>query len=165
MIKVDIRGFLYFKEKSYKCVIGKNGARKNKVEGDGCTPLGTFSLGPIFYRSDRVRILNRSLETIPIKKNMYWSDDPKSKNYNQLTYTKGNSFETLYKDENIYDIILPIHYNINPIIAFKGSAIFIHVVKNNFSPTEGCIALKKNCLLKVIKDLSPKDKIKIFSKI
>ena len=71
------------------------------------------------------------------------------------------SFETLYKVANIYDIVIVLDYNMSPIKKNKGSAIFIHISKNNYKSTEGCVALRKIDLLKIIKDLKENTKIKI----
>ena len=49
----------------------------------------------------------------------------------------------------------------NPIIKNKGSAIFIHVAKKNYKKTEGCVALKKVHLLKVLKKLKKHSKVEI----
>ena len=93
---------------------------------------------------------------------MGWCNDPKSKNYNKLIYLPSNySSEKLYKKENIYDIILVLNYNMNPIIKNKGSAIFIHVAKKKFRKTEGCVAIKKNYLLRIIKDLKKNTEVRI----
>ena len=93
---------------------------------------------------------------------MGWCDDPRSKKYNKLIKLPSNySYEKLYKKENIYDIILVLNYNMNPIIKNKGSAIFIHIAKKNYKKTEGCIALKKIHLLKIIKELKKNTKVKI----
>ena len=73
------------------------------------------------------------------------------------------SYEKLYRKENIYDIVLVLNYNTNPIVKNKGSAIFIHVAKKKYKKTEGCVALKKRHLLKIIKDLNKKTIIKIES--
>ena len=95
---------------------------------------------------------------------MGWCDDPRSKKYNKLIYLPFNyGHEKLFKKENTYDIILVLNYNMDPIRKNKGSAIFMHITKGNYEPTKGCIALKKNCLLNILKSLSPKDKIKIKS--
>ena len=75
---------------------------------------------------------------------MGWCDDPKSRHYNKLVKLPFSySHEKLFKKENIYDIILVLNYNMNPIKKNKGSAIFIHVAKNNFKRTKGCVAIKK----------------------
>jgi len=93
---------------------------------------------------------------------MGWCDDPKSKNYNKLIYLpSAYSSEKLYKKENIYDIILVLNYNMKPIIKNKGSAIFIHVAKKKFKKTEGCVAIKKNYLLRIIKNLKKNTEVRI----
>ncbi len=97
-----------------------------------------------------------------IKKNMGWCNDPRSKEYNKLIKLPSiYSHEKLYKRENVYDIILVLNYNMNPIIKNKGSAIFIHVAKKNYKKTEGCVALKKIHLLKIIKLIKSNTRIKI----
>ena len=94
---------------------------------------------------------------------MGWCDDPKSRQYNKLVkFPFGYKHEKLFKKENIYDIILVLSYNMNPIKKNKGSAIFIHIAKNNFKKTEGCVAIKKQHLLKIIKVIKPNTKVKIF---
>ena len=93
---------------------------------------------------------------------MGWCDDPQSKKYNKLIKLPFiYSFEKLYRKENIYDIILVLNYNMDPIIKNKGSAIFIHISKRNYKKTEGCVAVKKFDLLKVLGELNNKTKVKI----
>ena len=95
---------------------------------------------------------------------MGWCDDPNSKQYNKLIKLPSvYKYETLYRKENIYDIILVLNYNMNPIIKNKGSAIFIHVAKKNYKSTEGCVALKKIHLLKILKSLKKSSKVKILN--
>ena len=85
---------------------------------------------------------------------MGWCDDPNSKKYNKLIKLPSvYKYEKLYKKENIYDIIIVLNYNMNPTIKYKGSAIFIHVAKKNYKKTEGCVAVKKIHLLKIMEDL------------
>ena len=162
MITVFKNGELHYKNKIYKCALGRNGIKKKKIEGDGCTPEGEFSLGPLYYRSDRIKKFKSCFKFIPIQKNMFWSDYPHSVHYNKLLNFKDTSCESLYKTNNTYDLILVIHYNIKPIIKHKGSAIFLHLAKKNFSPTSGCIALKKDCFLNLLKKLNISEKIKII---
>ncbi len=161
MITVFKNGELHFKNKIYKCALGKNGIKKKKLEGDGCTPEGEFSLGPLYYRSDRIKKFKTCFQLIPLKKNMFWSDHPNSIHYNKLLSFKDTSCENLYKKSNTYDLLLVINYNINPIIKNKGSAIFLHLAKKKFAPTAGCIALEKNCFIEILKKLDLSDKIKI----
>ncbi len=93
---------------------------------------------------------------------MGWCDDPASKKYNKMVNLPfRTSYERLFRKENIYDIILVLDYNMNPIKKNKGSAIFIHIAKKNYKKTEGCIAIKKIELLKIIKEIKINTKVKI----
>ena len=127
------------------------------------TPKGTFKIKEIFYRKDRVQNLITRLKKTVIRKNMGWCDDPKSKKYNKLIYFPfKHSAEKLYRSENIYDIILVLNFNMNPVKKNKGSAIFIHVAKKNFQPTQGCIALNKSELIKLVKSIKKNTAVKII---
>ena len=144
-----------------KCAIGKKGIGYKRKEGDLITPLGEFNIKYILYRKDRVKVSSKLKKKV-IKKNMGWCDDPKSSHYNKLVKLPFDyKHEKLYKNENVYDIILVLNYNMNPIKKNKGSAIFIHVAKNNFKRTKGCIAIKKISLIKLIKKINPYTKVKI----
>ena len=142
-----------------KCAIGKRGIGNKKREGDLITPKGDYKIKYILYRKDRVKIYSK-IRKIVIKKNMGWCDDPKSKQYNKLIKLPFKyKYEKLYKKENVYDIIVVLNYNMNPVIKNKGSAIFIHVAKKNYKKTEGCIAIKKLHLLKIVKEMKINTKI------
>ncbi len=94
---------------------------------------------------------------------MGWCDDPISKDYNKLIrFPFKYSAEKLYRRDNIYDIILVLNYNFNPIIKNKGSAIFIHVAKRNYKLTKGCVAVRKKDLKKIVKQINKKTIIKIY---
>ena len=163
MITVYQNGELHFQNKIYKCAIGRNGIKKRKLEGDGSTPEGTYSLGPLYYRSDRIKKLRTYFNAIPIKKDMFWSDCPDSEHYNKLIRFKDASCESLYKINHTYDIVVVINYNIAPVIKGKGSAIFMHLAKKDFPPTSGCIALRKKCIFEILEKLNITDRIKIIS--
>ena len=155
---------LIFKNYKAKCAIGKRGIGYKRKEGDFITPIGEYKIKFILYRRDRVKKIHSKIKKVIIKKNMGWCNDPRSKDYNKIIKLPSKySFEKLYKKENVYDIILVLNYNMNPIIKNKGSAIFIHVAKKNYGKTEGCIALKKTFILKIIKELSKKTKVKIWN--
>ena len=116
----------------------------------------------ILYRKDRIKKIQSRLRKIIIKKNMGWCDDPNSKKYNKLINLPfKDSNEKLFKRENIYDIILVLNFNMNPVKKNKGSAIFIHVAKKNYNKTQGCIAIKKTELLKILKVIKINTKVKI----
>ena len=147
-----------------KCAIGKRGIGFKRKEGDLITPKGKYKIKYILYRKDRIRKIQSKIKTIAIKKNMGWCDDTKSKKYNRLIkLPSSNSHEKLYKKESIYDLILVLNYNMNPIVKGKGSAIFIHVAKKNYKKTEGCVALKKIHLLKIVKGLKKNTVVKIVN--
>lgn len=152
---------LLFDEFKFKCSIGINGLTSNKIEGDKKTPKGIYSLGPVYYRMDRLRKPISKLKKIIIKKNMAWCDDVESKFYNKLiTINNKVRYEKLFRKEKNYDLIIPINYNTKKIKKKKGSAIFIHLT-NNYKKTLGCIALKKKDLLILLKLINRKTKIQI----
>ena len=154
--------YLTFNNYKAKCAIGKRGIGLKKKEGDLITPKGRFKIKYILYRKDRVKKIKSKLRKIIIKKNMGWCDDPRSKQYNKLIKLPFSyNFEKLYKKENIYDIILVLNYNMSPIVKNKGSAIFIHISKKNYKRTQGCVAIKKSHLLKILGQLKYNTKVKI----
>jgi len=155
--------FVSYNNYKAKCAIGKRGISIKKKEGDFITPKGTFKIKEIFYRKDRVPNLITSLKKTVIRKNMGWCDDPKSKLYNKLiNFPFKYSAEKLYRKENTYDIILVLNFNLNPVRKNKGSAIFIHVAKKNFQPTQGCIALNKSDLIELVKSIKKNTVVKII---
>ena len=149
-------------EFSFKCCIGKNGLSKLKLEGDKKTPKGTFKLGHLYYRRDRIKKLETDLKTIKINKFMGWCDDTKSKKYyNKLIkINKKINHENLFRKDHKYDLLIPIKYNFKKRVLGKGSCIFLHLTKN-YKPTAGCIALKKKDFLIMLKIINHKTKIKI----
>ena len=160
MIIINKSGFLKYRHFKFKCSLGKAGIRKKKKEGDNITPKGIYKIIKIYYRDDRIKKISSKFKLIKITKNMGWCDDPKSKKYNQLIKLPNRySHEKFFKKDNSYDLIVILNYNINPIIKNKGSAIFIHIAKKNYKSTAGCIALKKDDLLKLIKIIDTNTKI------
>lgn len=139
----------------FRCSIGKGGIRKNKIEGDKCTPKGIFKLIKVYYRADRVKQFSCPIKKIKIQKDMGWCDDPKNKHYNKLVKIHQKiKCEKLYRKDGKYDYLIQINHNTNKTVPFNGSAIFLHLT-SNYKPTAGCIAIKKSdmeILLKVIKN-------------
>ena len=162
MIIINKFGFLKYKDLKFKCALGKAGIGKKKLEGDQITPKGTYKIVEIYCRKDRLKKISSKFKLIEIKKNMGWCDDPKSKKYNQLIKLPSKySHENLYRENSIYDLILVLNYNMNPIIKNKGSAIFIHVAKKTYKKTKGCVALKKVHLIELISKIKKNTKVKI----
>tara|TARA_B100000767_G_C19744005_1_gene527588 strand:+ start:1447 stop:1938 length:492 start_codon:yes stop_codon:yes gene_type:complete len=146
----------------FTCAIGKNGIKSKKKEGDKATPRGVFSIGKLFYRSDRVKKPITKISTKIITKNMGWCDDPKSKCYNKkINVDEKVKHEKLYRKDTSYDYFIVINYNTRKIQPYKGSAIFLHLTKN-YKPTAGCIAVKKKDFLILVKIIDKKTKIKVF---
>ena len=157
MIIINKFGFLKYKDLKFKCALGKAGIGKKKLEGDQITPKGTYKIVKIYFRKDRLKKISSKFKLIEIKKNMGWCDDPKSKKYNQLIKLPSKySHENLYRENSIYDLILVLNYNMNPIIKNKGSAIFIHIANKKFKNTEGCIAIEKKNLVQLVKIINKK---------
>ena len=155
--------FIYLRDYKVKCAIGKRGITNKKIEGDKCTPRGRFKFKYIFYRKERVKNIRSKLKIIPIKKNFGWCDDVRSKSYNKfIKFPFKYRAERLYLKQNIYDIIVVIDYNLNPIRKKKGSAIFLHIAKKNYSPTLGCIAVSKNDLKYLISIINKNTFLKIL---
>jgi len=163
MIIINKFGYLKIENLKFKCALGSAGIKKKGREGDNITPKGTFKIIKIYYRKDRIKKISSPFTLIQIKKNMGWCDDPKSKKYNHLINLPSKySHEKLYRKDNIYDLLLVLNYNMRPVIKNKGSAIFIHITKKNYQPTQGCIALRKENLLNVIKLIKKNCVVKIF---
>ena len=154
---------LIYNNYKVKCALGKRGIGNKKKEGDLITPKGSFKINGILYRPDKVKNLITKLRKKMINKKMGWCDDPKSKKYNQLIKLPFKfNFEKLYRNDDIYDIVFVLSFNTNPIIKNKGSAIFIHIAKRNYSPTKGCVAIKKDDIKKLAREINRKTIVKIL---
>ncbi len=146
----------------FKCSVGKNGISKRKIEGDKKTPVGTFNIENLYFRKDKIKNIDTKLKSIVIKKTMGWCNDTKDqKNYNKLIKIKKKiRHEKLYRNDNKYDLLIPIQYNFKKRVVGLGSCIFIHLT-NNYKPTAGCIALSKKDFLIMLKLINKKTKIQI----
>ena len=161
MIIINKYGLLRYKNLNFRCALGKAGVGKKRVEGDNITPVGIYKIVKIFYRKDRIKNISSKFKLFSINKNMCWCDDSNSKHYNQLIKLPTNyTHEKLYRRDCVYDLILVLNYNIKPIIKNKGSAIFIHVTKN-YKKTAGCVALKKDHLIKLVSKINKSTRVKI----
>ena len=154
---------LQIDEFKFRCCIGKKGTTINKKEGDKKTPKGTFEIGNLYFRKNRVKKPLTSLKCIEIKEEMGWCDDVNyPKKYNKLIkLNKRINHERLKRKDHKYDLLIPIKYNFKKPIPGKGSCIFIHLTKD-YNPTAGCVALKEKDFLIILKLLKKNSKIKIF---
>ena len=162
MIIINKSKLLKFNNIKFRCALGKSGIGDKEIEGDNVTPRGIYRIVKIYYRKDRIKKITSKFKLVEITKIMGWCNDIKSKKYNQLIKLPTKySHEKLYRKDNVYDLILVLNYNMKPTIKNKGSAIFIHVTRENYQSTQGCIALKKNNLIKLISKINKNIKIKI----
>ena len=162
LITLKNKEFLIIDDFIFKCSIGKSGIKLDKKEGDNATPSGTFSLGNLYYRADRVKKPLTKITTKIIKKNMGWCDDINSKFYNKIMIiNKKIKHEKLFRKDSIYDYLIVVEYNTIKPKPGKGSAIFLHLT-NNYKKTAGCIAVKKKDMLIILKILTKKSRIKII---
>jgi L,D-peptidoglycan transpeptidase YkuD (ErfK/YbiS/YcfS/YnhG family) len=141
--------------RTWRCAIGRGGVKpeSEKREGDGATPTGVFPLRRVLYRPDRLARPKTELPVRPLAPDDGWCDDPADPNYNRpvkLPYAA--SHECLWRDDGIYDVIVVLGHNDDPPVPDMGSAIFLHVARPDYGPTQGCVALALPDLLEVLKD-------------
>ena len=161
IIHVKNKDTLLFDDFIFKCCIGKKGFTNKKIEGDKKTPLGKYSLGPLFYRKDRNKKPETKLKIIEIKRNMGWCDDVNNKEYNKLiNINKKIKCEKIFRTDYKYDYMILIKYNYNRTKKNKGSAIFLHLTKD-YKKTLGCIGINKKDFEILLKVINKKTKIKI----
>jgi len=161
LIRLKNKDKLIIDDFKLKCCIGKNGVKKQKIEGDNSTPKGIFTIGTFYYRKDRVIKPFTNLKTKIIKPNIGWCNDPKQKSYNKEIKIKNKvCCEKLFRKDHKYDALVPINYNANPVIPHRGSVIFLHLTQN-YKPTAGCIAISIKDFLTLAKCIKSSDKIKI----
>ncbi|GGA19643.1 L,D-transpeptidase family protein [Neptunicoccus cionae] len=141
-----------FQGRRYCCAIGRGGIGVKQGEGDGITPLGTYQLGGVGYRSDRVSFDAPALDCWPIHLADIWSDDPKDPDYNQKVQARNYRFshERLRRADPLYDIFAIVDYNWPEAESGAGSAIFLHKWRKPRHPTEGCIAFDEIDLVEIL---------------
>ena len=161
--KLEYRdGRLYWSRGSAAAAVGRAGVKADKHEGDGATPAGTYSLIAILYRPDRVAPPLSRLPVKPLAPTDGWVDDPRDANYNRpVSLPYPASAEQMWREDDLYDALVVIGYNMEPVVSGAGSAIFLHIATPDFGPTAGCIAVKKKILLGLLPLLGPGSKIAI----
>jgi L,D-peptidoglycan transpeptidase YkuD (ErfK/YbiS/YcfS/YnhG family) len=137
-----------------RAAIGRGSVRPLKREGDGGTPLGRFPIRRVLYRADRAFRPRVPLPVRAIREADGWCDDPSDRNYNRLiTLPSLRSAEGLKRADHLYDLVLVLGYNDRPRIKGRGSAIFVHLARPSYTPTEGCIAFSRGDLLAVLAEI------------
>ncbi len=168
-------GILSWRGRRYRCALGRGGVRDDKAEGDGATPAGRFFLRRVFYRGDRISKPETGMPVREISPRDGWCDDPGHADYNRLIaitiaagHAAGHTFaarhEKLWRDDHLYDLVVEIGHNDDPPRAGLGSAVFIHVAAQGFTPTEGCVAIALKDLLAILKDCDTGTAVRIHEK-
>ena len=134
-----------------RCALGRAGISNDKREGDGATPAGIWPIREVLFRADRVALAT-GLPHAPLKPDDGWCDDPADRNYNRLIKLPSKrSAEGLKRGDHLYDLVLVLGYNDRPRVRGRGSAIFVHLARPGYTPTEGCIALSLRDLSALIR--------------
>ena len=145
-----------------RAICGRGGVRADKREGDGASPEGIFPLLRGYYRADRIARPASGLAITALRPDDGWVDEPADPNYNRpvkLPYAA--SHEEMWLSDGVYDLVVVIGYNMEPVVPGRGSAIFLHVARPDFAPTAGCIAIERQMLAGLLGLLGPGSRITI----
>jgi L,D-peptidoglycan transpeptidase YkuD (ErfK/YbiS/YcfS/YnhG family) len=156
------KGTLSWPGGSTRAACGKTGVAADKREGDHASPAGSFPLLRAFYRADRLAAPSTALPLDVLKPEDGWVDDPADPRYNTLVALPyPASHEELWREDGLYDLVVVIGHNTDPVVPGKGSAIFLHIARPDFSGTEGCIAVAREVLAPLLGLLGPGSRITI----
>jgi L,D-peptidoglycan transpeptidase YkuD (ErfK/YbiS/YcfS/YnhG family) len=145
-----------------RCALGAGGIVRDKHEGDGGTPAGTWAMREVLFRAERLGEIVTALPTRELGPSDGWCDDPADPAYNRLVELPYQAHcEELWLDDHVYDVIVPLGYNDDPVIPGRGSAIFLHVARPDFAPTAGCVALALPDLLAVLRTATPDAAVRV----
>ena len=158
------QGLLQAGPLTIRVALGRAGIKADKREGDGGTPRGQFHPVRLWWRADRLPAPRTMLPLRRIGPADAWCETPQDRRYNQPFRRSANEpGDRLRRDDALYDLIVEIDHNTRPRIAGRGSAVFIHVAKPGFKPTAGCIALRRQDLLRLLKRLTSKTRITVHT--
>jgi L,D-peptidoglycan transpeptidase YkuD (ErfK/YbiS/YcfS/YnhG family) len=145
-----------------RCALGRSGVTQDKREGDGATPAGVMALRLVFYRPDRLAQPLTRLPVRALQPEDGWCDDPASPEYNRHVRRPFPArHESLWRDDALYDLIVALGWNDAPPVPGSGSAIFLHLAGEGYPPTEGCVALARPDLLRLLADCGPGDRLTV----
>lgn len=148
----------------FQCALGRGGVTgaELKWEGDGCSPLGNWPMRRLFFRPDRIAPPETGLQRVPLARHDGWCDAPGDPLYNRpVSLPYAASHEVMWHDDRVYDLIVELGYNDAPVEPGRGSAIFLHIARPDFAPTQGCVALAPTDLLEVLRFCSQETVLQI----
>jgi L,D-peptidoglycan transpeptidase YkuD (ErfK/YbiS/YcfS/YnhG family) len=156
------RGWLIAGHRPIPVALGRGGIRANKFEGDGATPRGVFHPLRLWWRVDRAPRPRTLLPVRRITPQDAWCEDPADRRYNRpVRLDAGHGGDRLTRDDHLYDFIIEIDHNVRPRVAGRGSAVFLHLARNNFGPTAGCVAMRRPAMLWLLSRIGPATRIEI----
>ena len=151
-------------QRRWRCTVGAGGIREDKVEGDSATPVGEFPLRRIYFRNDRVVLPKTGLPARPINEHDGWCDDPRSPTYNRLVRIPNEwSHEKMWREDGLYDLVVVVGYNDDPPEGEWGSAIFLHIARDDYAGTQGCVAFSRDDLLELLPLLNRETRLRVLS--
>jgi L,D-peptidoglycan transpeptidase YkuD (ErfK/YbiS/YcfS/YnhG family) len=154
------QGWLTAHELAVPVALGRGGIRANKREGDGGTPKGTYQPRRLWWRADRHPRPRTFLPVRAIRPEDAWSEDPDDRHYNRpIRLTRDAAGDRLTRKDHLYDFIVEIDHNTTPRIAGRGSAVFLHLARENFGPTAGCVSMTQSAMLHLLRRLGPETRI------
>ena len=154
------RGWLTADGWTVPVALGRGGILANKREGDGGTPRGTYRPLQLWWRADRHARPQTFLPARPIRPEDAWCEDPNDRHYNQsIRLTRNAAGDRLTREDHLYDFIVEIDHNSAPRIAGRGSAVFLHLARPNFSATAGCVSMTKSAMLRLLRRMGPQTRI------
>jgi L,D-peptidoglycan transpeptidase YkuD (ErfK/YbiS/YcfS/YnhG family) len=157
-------GWARLGERRWRCVVGAGGVREDKVEGDSATPSGDFPLRRVLFRNDRLVLPRTDLPARPIGKHDGWCDDPISSSYNRLVHVPNEwSHEKLWREDALYDVVVVVGYNDDPPEGEWGSAIFLHLAREDFVPTKGCVAFARESMMELLPLIGKDTRLRVLS--
>ena len=157
------QGFLQAGNLVFPCALGRGGIVINKREGDGGTPLASMRVLAGYFRNDHFAGARRTaLAMAPIDADLGWCEVPGDRNYNRpVKIPYGASHERMKRDDRLYDVCMVLDWNIRPRCHGRGSAIFFHLARPGFTPTEGCVAISAQTMARLLPLLSNKTMLRV----
>lgn len=157
-------GWMSIGGRETRCALGPAGvvAAADKREGDGATPLGVWPLRRVLYRPDRGGPPRTRLPADALGEADGWCDAPGDPAYNRpvaLPYPA--SAEHLWRDDAVYDLLVVLGHNDDPPVPDRGSAIFLHLARPDYPPTQGCVALARPDLEALLALAAPGDAVAV----